>query len=95
MRYITMREHPHTARYVTLAVIIIVVASLLFPLLEGLGAAGFFGEKTYLVVLQDNSEIRGTGGLISLVGVLTMRDGHIEKLQDYYSHSRAPRCKRP
>jgi len=82
-----MRDHPHTARYVTLAVIVIVIASLLFPLLEGLGAAGFFGEKTYLIVLQDNSEIRGTGGLISLVGVLTMRDGHIASLQYHYSHS--------
>lgn len=89
MRYITMRdrEHLHTARYVALAVILIVVASLLFPLLEGLGATGFFGEKTYLVVLQDNSEIRPTGGLISLVGVLTMRDGQIAKLQYYYSHT--------
>jgi len=91
MRYITMRdrEHSHTARYVTLAVIILVVASLLFPLLEGLGAAGFFGEKTYLVVLQDNSEIRPTGGIISLMGVLTMRDGHIAHLQYYYVHNNA------
>jgi hypothetical protein len=93
MRYITMRdrEHPPTARYVKLAVIltviIIVAASLLYPLLGGLGAAGFFGEKTYLVILQDNSEIRPTGGIISLVGVLTIRDGHIAKLQYYYSHS--------
>ena len=81
------REHSHTARYVTLAVIIVVVASLLFPLLEGLGAAGFFGEKTYLVILQDNSEIRPTGGIASLWGVLTVRDGHIAHLQYYYSHT--------
>ncbi|MGA7075666.1 MAG: DUF4012 domain-containing protein [Halobacteriota archaeon] len=89
MRYITMfdREHPHTARYVTLAVIILVVALSLFPLLNGLGAAGFFGEKTYLVVLQDNSEIRPTGGIMSIMGVLTIRDGHIAKLQYYYSHT--------
>jgi len=89
MRYITMRdrEHSHTARYVTLAVIILVVASLLFPLLGGLGAAGFFGEKTYLVILQDNSEIRPTGGIASLWGALTIRDGHIAHLQYYYSHT--------
>lgn len=82
-----MREHPHTARYVTLAVILIVVASLLFPLLEGMGAAGFLGDKTYLVVLQDNSETRSTGGIISLMGVLTLHDGHIENLHYYYSHT--------
>jgi hypothetical protein len=31
-------------------------------------AAGFFGDKTYLIILQDNQEIRSTGGLMSVWG---------------------------
>ena len=66
---------PHIVRYVALATLVLVGGTLLFPIVDGLGAAGFFGEKTYLIILQDNSEIRGTGGLISLMGVLTVNDG--------------------
>jgi len=78
---------PHIVRYVALAVLVLVVGALLFPIVDGLNAAGFLGEKTYLLILQDNSEIRGTGGLISLMGVLTVKDGHIVSLKYYYSHS--------
>ncbi len=78
---------PYIGRWIALAVLGLVLASLLFPTFEGLSATGFFGDKTYLVVLQDNSEIRGTGGLISVVGVLTIHNGHMRTCDYYYSHT--------
>jgi len=77
----------HKGRWIALAALGIVLAALLFPMVDGLSATGFLGDKTYLVVLQDNSEIRGTGGLISVVGVLTIHNGHITHVQYYYSHT--------
>ena len=53
-----------------LAILGLVLASLLFPALEALSVAGVFGDKTYLVVLRGNSDIRGTGGLLSVVGCI-------------------------
>jgi hypothetical protein len=77
----------HKGRWIALAALGIILAALLFPMVEGLSTTGFLGDKTYLVVLQDNSEIRGTGGLISVVGVLTIHNGHITHVQYYYSHT--------
>ncbi|MGZ4883180.1 MAG: DUF4012 domain-containing protein [Halobacteriota archaeon] len=77
----------HNGRWIALAALGIVLAALLFPLVNGLSATGFLGDKTYLVVLQDNSEIRGTGGLISVVGVLTIHNGHIVQARYYYKHT--------
>ena len=74
----------HTGRYVALAVLFLVVASLLFPLLDGMSVAGFFGDKTYLVILQDNDEIRATGGLMDVFGLFTVHDGTIASLQYQY-----------
>ncbi|MGZ8886269.1 MAG: DUF4012 domain-containing protein, partial [Halobacteriota archaeon] len=86
MPCIEMHES-HTGRWIALAVIGLVLATLLFPVVDGLSAAGFFGDKTYLIILQDNSEIRGTGGLIALVGVATIHNGRITDLRYYYSHT--------
>jgi Protein of unknown function (DUF4012) len=77
----------YTKRWFAIAILGLVLASLLFPAIEGLSFAGFLGDKTYLIILQDNSEIRGTGGLISLVGVLTLHNGHIAAVHYYYSHT--------
>ena len=75
-------DRSHTVRYVALAAIVLVLAaSLLFPLLDGMSVAGFFGDKTYLVILQDNDEIRGTGGLMDVFGLFRMHDGNIASLQ--------------
>jgi hypothetical protein len=62
-----------------------VLVSLLFPALDGLNAAGFLSDKTYLLILQDNGEIRDTGGTISCMGLLTMHDGAVKGLQVWYS----------
>jgi hypothetical protein len=77
----------HPAYYIALVVLGIIVLSLLVPLSDGLGLAGFFGDKTYLIILQDNDEIRPTGGLMSCVGVLTLHNGKVTRLQYYYSHN--------
>ena len=48
------RHNPPCGRYVALALLIVIVAALLFPTFDGLSAAGFFGDKAYLIILQDN-----------------------------------------
>ncbi len=42
---------------------------------------GFLGhghEMTYLLLLQNNAEVRGTGGFIGTYGILTLRNGEIK-----------------
>jgi hypothetical protein len=77
-------ERSRIVRYVALAVIVLMVAALIFPIADGLSVAGFFGDKTYLLILQDNDEIRGTGGLTDVMGLITTHDGNIASLQYYY-----------
>ena len=80
-------DRSHIVRYVALAAIVLIAASLLFPLLDGMSVAGFFGDKTYLVILQDNDEIRGTGGLMDVFGLFRIHDGNIASLQYQYVSS--------
>ncbi len=49
----------------------VVLAQLLPPL------AGYPEEKTYLFLLQNNSELRPTGGFIGTYGILKVKDGEI------------------
>jgi hypothetical protein len=77
-------DRSRVVRYVALVVIALVVATLIFPIADGLSVAGFFGDKTYLLILQDNAEIRSTGGLMDVMGLVTVHDGHIASLQYYY-----------
>jgi hypothetical protein len=48
---------------------------------------GYDGEKTYLLLFQNNAELRPTGGFIGSVGELTLSQGKIENLsiQDVYN----------
>jgi len=48
---------------------------------------GAEGERSYLVIAQNNHELRANGGFISGVGVLRLNEGRIEDLsfQDAYS----------
>ncbi len=78
-------ESGHTTRYVALCILGLLLVSLLFPALDGLNAVGFLSDKTYLLILQDNGELRDTGGTISCMGLLTMRDGAVKGLQVWYS----------
>lgn len=41
---------------------------------------GFDGSRTYLVLAQNNAELLPTGGLISVYGLITVREGHIEDM---------------
>lgn len=47
---------------------------------------GFEGEKTYLVLFQDNARLMPTGGFIRSFGLLTMRNGAVKdfSLHDVY-----------
>ncbi|MGZ8898454.1 MAG: DUF4012 domain-containing protein [Halobacteriota archaeon] len=76
-----------TRRYVALALIVVIIAVLLLPTFDALSVAGFFGDKTYLIILQDNAEIRSTGGLMTVMGVLTTHDGNIASLEYRYWNS--------
>ena len=41
---------------------------------------GYQGPRTYLVLAQNNAELLPTGGLISVYGVVTLRDGRVEDM---------------
>ena len=49
--------------------------------------AGFRGSQTYLVLLQNSSELRATGGFIGSVGLATFEDGVLSdfSIQDVYA----------
>lgn len=38
-------------------------------------------EKTYLILMQNNTEVRPTGGFIGTYGIITFRDGSVVKLE--------------
>jgi hypothetical protein len=80
-------DRAHIVRYIALTAVIFVVVALLYPTVDGLSVAGFLGDKTYLIILQDNAEIRPTGGLMDVMGLLTVHDGTIASLQYYYANS--------
>ncbi|MDO8270086.1 MAG: DUF4012 domain-containing protein [Candidatus Levybacteria bacterium] len=48
--------------------------------------AGFDQERTYLLLFQNNDELRPNGGFIGSIGELTVKDGKISKIsiQDVY-----------
>ena len=48
------------------------------------GMLGSDGKRTYLVVLLNNAELRGAGGLPSGAGILTTEHGHL-RLGDFYT----------
>jgi hypothetical protein len=41
---------------------------------------GYNGPRTYLVLAQNNAELLPTGGLISIYGIVTLRDGRVEEM---------------
>lgn len=52
------------------------------PLAEALPSfLGYPDEKTYLILLQDTSEVRATGGFISYYGILKLHNGEITLLK--------------
>ncbi|OGY24801.1 MAG: hypothetical protein A2Y57_01715 [Candidatus Woykebacteria bacterium RBG_13_40_7b] len=40
----------------------------------------FSGEKTYLLVFQNNLNLRPTGGLIEAVGIVTLKEGKVKEI---------------
>jgi hypothetical protein len=74
-------------RYFAISVACLVVLALLFPAFNVLSLAGFVHDKTYVLILQDNTEIRPTGGLMGCIGLLTVHDGNVEDLHLYYQNN--------
>ncbi len=66
---------PKLAEATTRAEQLISLAQLLPPL------AGYPEEKNYLFLLQNNSELRPTGGFIGTYGILKVKDGEIVNFQ--------------
>jgi hypothetical protein len=58
----------------TVAVLGLVVLAALIPLASALG---FFGPRTYLVLIQNSSELRPYGGFIGVYGQLVMKYGRL------------------
>lgn len=81
------RERSRDTRFATRVVLLLLVGALVLSMWGGLSLAGFFGEKTYLLALQDNSEMRATGGLMSVTGIVTVRNGNIANLEFYSAHT--------
>ena len=48
---------------------------------------GLYGKRTYLILLQNNMELRPTGGFIGSYGVVTFEDGVLKdfKIEDVYT----------
>jgi len=86
MAYIGMDNHhnSHTGRCIAVALLVVFLATLLFPLLDGLSVSGFVGDKTYLIIMQDNDEIRSTGGLMAVLGLVTLHNGNIASTEFHY-----------
>lgn len=65
------------------------------PFVErGPAVMGFGDAKTYLVLLQNNTEVRATGGFIGTYGILKMKDGEITMIKTdnvYNLDDHAPR----
>ena len=74
-------------RYAAVVIIVLVLGALLVPAVGALGALGYFHEKTYLLVLQDNSELRNTGGFLACLGSIDVQNGEPTNLKLHYSNS--------
>ncbi len=62
----------------------VLLASLAFPDLAGAGARG---QQTYLVLLQNEDELRPTGGFLTAVGTIVLKDGQVlqKNFEDSYA----------
>ncbi|MCC6457369.1 MAG: DUF4012 domain-containing protein [Caldilineaceae bacterium] len=79
---------PHPARENAAAVTLFTAGVQLAPLLPGL--LGFDEPHTYLLLVQNNHELRATGGFITAVGRITFDRGRITelKIEDSYAIAR-------
>ncbi len=81
-------ERPDTPQYGKSAILSLLSSfSSVLPLLPVMPSVlGFEDEKTYLLLFQNNTELRPTGGFVGSVGKLTLKDGEIKqlKIQDVY-----------
>ena len=80
-------DYHRFGRYFTISIACLVVLALLFPAFDALSLVGFVNDKTYLLILQDNTEIRPTGGLMACIGLLTVHDGNVQDLHLYYENN--------
>ena len=63
-------------RYAAVVIIVLVLAALLVPLSVRAGLSRLLRYKqTYLLVLQDNSELRNTGGILAFMGSVDIQNG--------------------
>ncbi|MGZ4892414.1 MAG: DUF4012 domain-containing protein [Halobacteriota archaeon] len=74
-------------RYLALSIVCLLVLALVFPAFDVLSLAGVVNDKTYLLILQDNTEIMPTGGLMTCIGLLTVHNGNVTDLHLYYKNN--------
>jgi len=72
-------------RYAAVVIIVLVLGALLLPAVDVLSGLGYFNERTYLLVLQDNSELRNTGGFMACVGTIDVQNGKPHDLNLEYT----------
>ena len=74
-------------RYAAVVIIVLVLAAIVLPSIAVLNNLGYFNDQTYLLVLQDNSELRNTGGFMACVGSVEIQNGQPQNLKMYYASS--------
>jgi hypothetical protein len=82
-----MSDSDRPLRYAALIIIVLVLAAIVLPSIGMLNDLGYVGAKTYLLVLQDNTELRNTGGLMACVGSVEIQNGALQNLKLYYAPS--------
>jgi hypothetical protein len=83
-----MADDPHRPmRYAAVVIIVLVLAALLVPAVSTLDSLGYFGKKTYLLVLQDNTELRNTGGILAVMGSIDVQNGEPKNLELQYANN--------
>src|SRR4051794_31453000 len=72
------RPSVRRAALITLGVVGLLVLVALIPVA---GALGFFGQRTYLLLIQNSTELRPYGGFIGVYGELDLKYGRLVHAQ--------------
>ena len=84
-----MTDRDRPLRYAALVIIVLVLAAIVLPSISMLNDLGYVGTRTYLLVLQDNTELRNTGGYLACVGSVEIQNGALQNLKLSYSRTNA------
>ncbi len=76
---------PSATKYAATVIGILLLGAVFIPVVDAASVLGFMGDRTYLIVLQDNGELRNTGGITSVTGVVTVHNGDVKNVSFFYA----------